>query len=302
MKTGKAYAFLIVIAAFCWGISGIFTKTISEYGFTPMEMGFIKTFFALVILCIYFCAKDRSVFKLEKISDIKYFAVMSILGYSLYSVAYIFTVNEIGVGLGGAMLYTKLAFVLVFSKILLGQRITLKKFIVMSMVISGCVCLSGIFSSGPVAFTPKGLFWGLASGIGFSLYDVTGKNALSKYSSETVTLYTFMIATVFMAVFGGPVSALAKIGKTGTWGFMLIYAMVISVIPYMLYVRGLSKVEASTASIISTFELLVAAAAGVILYNEPLTLFKALGIALIIAAVCVMSINIDAKRVEAGEK
>lgn len=298
MKGSKIYAVFILIAAFCWGVSGIFTKVITHYGFTPFEMGFIKTFIAMLILMVYFYGKDKTILKLQSKGDLKDLIAISILGYSLYSVAYIFTVNEIGVGLAGAMLYTKTAFVLVFSAFIFREKITLKKLCIILLTISGCICISGIFSSGAIIFTMKGILWGIASGIGFAIYDVIGKRSLNKYRSETVTLYTFMIATVFMAVLANPITTISKIFQTNTLPFMGLYAIVVSVVPYMLYVKGLSKVEVSVAAVISTFELMVATIAGIILYDEPITFFKIVGIVLIISAVYVLSIQPQKKVIE----
>lgn len=297
MKISKTYALFIIIAAFCWGISGIFTKIISQYGFTPFEMGFIKTFIAMLILLVFFYKKDKKIFKLQKKGLIDLIAI-SIPGYSLYSVAYIFTVNEVGVGLAGAMLYTKTAFVLVFSAFIFREKITLNKLFIILLTIFGCLSISGVLSSETLAFTLKGVFWGGASGIGFAIYDVVGKRSLNRYSSETVTLYTFMIASIFMGVLANPITTIAKIFQTNTLPFMILYAMVVSVIPYMLYVKGLSKVEVSVAAVISTFELMVASLAGIVLYNEPITFFKILGVLLMISAVFVLSISSSKKTVK----
>ncbi len=295
MKNSKVYPLFIVIAAFCWGISGIFTKVITHYGFTPFEMGFIKTFIAMLILMVYFSRKGKNIYNLQKRSDLKDLIVISILGYSLYSVAYIFTVNEMGVGLAGAMLYTKTAFVLVFSAVVFRKKITVKSLLIIALTISACLCISGVFSSQQIPITFKGLAWGVASGIGFAIYDVIGKRSLDKYSSETVTLYTFMIASVFMGILANPVTTITKIFQMNTLPFMILYAMVVSVVPYMLYVKGLSKVDVSVAAVISTFELMVASVAGIVLYDEPITFFKILGILLMISAVCVLSISSSKK-------
>jgi len=298
MKESRLYVLFILVAAFCWGTSGVFTKKITLYGFTPIEMGFIKTFIATLILIAFFCRKDKGIFKLKNTGDFFDLALISIFGYSLYSIAYIFTANEVGVGIAGAMLYTKTSFVLLFSAIILREKITLIKIFIILLTILGCLSISGVFSTGNFVFTPKGLFWGVTSGIGFSIYDVIGKRSLNKYSSETVTLYTFMIASAFMGVLANPITTVIKVFQTNTLPIMVLYAIVVSVIPYMLYVKGLSKVEVSVAAVISTFELMVASVAGIIFYNEPITFFKVLGITLMISAVCFLNISSSRKVVK----
>jgi len=293
----KITAYLFIMgAAFCWGTGGVFTKMITPYGYTSLEMAFLKTLVGLIILSAIGIFKNREMFKLEKARDLINIAGMSIFGYVLYAVAFIMTVNEMGVGMAAAMLYTKCIFVMIFSRFLFGSRITAQKAGAMLLTVLGCVCFSGIFSETETVFTAKGVFWGITSGIGFAAYDVLGKKSLDKYSTETVNFYTFLISTAVTAVLANPAVSIAKVAQTNTLLLIVIYGVMVAALPYFLYNIGLSRVDASTASVVSTFELLTAAAAGVMLYNEELTVFKVLGIIFIIGAVCVL--NLPRNKVE----
>ena len=282
---------LIIGAAFCWGISGVFTKAITLYGYASMEMVFLKTLVGLIGLTIIGISKKGSIFKLERLSDLLNLAGMSILGYCLYSLGYIVTVNEMGAGIAAAMLYTKCVFVMIFSRVIFGKRITFLKLIVMGLTVLGCASISGVFSQTGNYITAKGVCWGILSGIGFALYDVLGKKSLDKYESETVTFYTFLIATIVVGLIAKPNVALGRMIETDTVILILSYGMMIAVLPYLLYVRGLSKIDVSVAAVISTFELLTAVLAETILYDEPLTIFKIMGVAAILGAVCLLNLS-----------
>ena len=290
----KVFAyFLIIAAAFCWGTGGVFTKMIMPYGYTSFEMVFLKTLVGLIILSAVAFINNPKMYKLEKWSDLLNIAGMSIFGYSLYAVAFVFTVNEIGVGVAGAMLYTKCVFVMILSKIFFGSKITLKKILIIVMTVVGCLCISEVFTSGGESFTIKGMAWGFSSGVGFAIYDVLGKKSLDKYSSETVNFYNFLIATVFIAVLANPVSAVTRMIETETYLLIIMSGVMMAALPYLMYVKGLSKVDVNVASVISTFELFTACVAGVALYNEPLTFERIMGIILIIGAVYMLNLSAE---------
>ena len=161
------------------------------------------------------------------------------------------------------------------------------------MTVGGCLCISEVFTSGGESFTIKGMAWGFSSGVGFAIYDVLGKKSLDKYSSETVNFYNFLIATIFIAVLANPVSAVTRMIETETYLLIIMSGVMMAALPYLMYVKGLSKVDVNVASVISTFELLTACVAGVALYNEPLTFERIMGIILIIGAVCMLNLSAE---------
>ena len=76
-------------------------------------------------------------------------------------------------------------------------------------------------------------------------------------------------------------------GRTGL--FLLLTALVTSMIPFLAYTLGLRRVEAGKAAVFATVEPLVATLFGVLVFHEPLTLLSALGMALILSAVVILN-------------
>ena len=73
--------------------------------------------------------------------------------------------------------------------------------------------------------------------------------------------------------------------------FCLLTALITAVIPFLAYTLGLNHVEASKAGILATIEPMVATLIGVFVFSESLTLFSALGILLILAAVIILNLR-----------
>ena len=61
-----------------------------------------------------------------------------------------------------------------------------------------------------------------------------------------------------------------------------------TVLPYLLYTAGLSKVESGKASILASLEPVVASLTGVVVFGEPMTMMTALGVALVFGGVAIL--------------
>ncbi len=133
------------------------------------------------------------------------------------------------------------------------------------------------------------LFLGLGSGIGYGLYSILGKVALRKYSSYTVTTYTFIFAAVGSWIISRPADMMEKFSSASDLGFLIFFcfltALITAVIPFLSYTLGLESVEASKAGIIATIEPMVATLIGILVFAEKLTLMSGAGILLILASV-----------------
>ena len=61
-----------------------------------------------------------------------------------------------------------------------------------------------------------------------------------------------------------------------------------TVLPYLFYTAGLSKVESGKAAILASLEPVVASVMGVAVFGEPMDLFMVLGIALVLFGVAIL--------------
>lgn len=279
--------FMVMLAAFCWGTGGVFTKTIVPFGFSSADMVFIKSAVALFFLVLVNIRKGTKLFRINKLADLKYLTIVSLLGYVFYGAMFVLTVNEMGVGIGGAMLYTKCAFVIILERWIFQKKITAKKIFTVLLTITGCMGIAGLFSGAFEQITAKGLLFGFLSGVGFAIYDVMSKKVLDKNTSETVTFYTFFIASIVVGFIVHPLEILQVIMQNDLLPIVILYGIVVSGLPYILYVWALSKIDAGIAAIVSTFELFTAVFAGRILYHEPLNIITICSMIAILVAVLI---------------
>ena len=103
----------------------------------------------------------------------------------------------------------------------------------------------------------------------------------------TVTVWTFVFAGVASLALVRPaeLAALAQPSLALTAVGLVVCS---TVLPYILYTRGLARVEARKASILASLEPVVASVAGVVLFGEPMSGLTAAGIVCVLAGVYIL--------------
>ncbi len=280
---------LVLIAGISWGLIGVFTKAIDRLGFTEMQMLFVKGVLAAVMLFIIIFAKDKKQLRLKDWKHLRYFVGTGIVSFTFFSWAYMKAVNLTSLGVAAVLLYTAPTFVMLFSILLFGEKMTKTKGIVLLMTFVGCILVTGLLEGG-AAFTWQGIAIGLASGIGYALYSIFGTYAIKAgYGSLTISFYTFLMATITMAFLVEPVTVVTQITELGQWPLAVSFALLTTVVPYLSYTKGLSGLPASKASVTATIEPVVAAVLGIVVFHESVSMLKLTGIVLVLSSVAVMS-------------
>lgn len=282
-KMNYLYVFL---AGASWGIISLFLKPLLNMGFSQIQTVTVRCLIAAFTLGLIMLFTDRSSFKI-KLRDIWCFLGTGIASMMFFSIAYFYSMTYNGVCIAVILLYTSPVFVMLLSKILFGEKITVSKIVALILTVVGCAFASGVGSDQILTF--KGLLLGLCSGLGYALYSVFSRYALKRnYKSITVSFYTFLFCGIACLPFA-EVLSLPTLVNTKSIFYALGLGIVCCVLPYVLYTKGLEKVENSKASVIVAVEPVVASVIGIAVYNETLTPEKLLGIIFVLCAVVICS-------------
>ena len=149
--------------------------------------------------------------------------------------------------------------------------------------------------------SPAALLTGLLSGFGYALYSIFSRVALNKgYSSITITVYTFIIACVCMLPFADYAGITAAISEAPAIALSsaLGLAVFVTVIPYLLYTAGLTHVVSSKAAIMASVEPVMACIVSVVIFREGMSIFGAIGIALVVGAIILLNLNISRNKTD----
>lgn len=290
MKKNRA-VFSVVLAGILWGLIGIFIKKISTYGFDSIQIAFIRMFIAAVSFTMFILFKDRTMLKI-RIKDIWMFIGTGIISVSLFNICYFYTIINSEASLAVVLLYTSPVFVVLISAVLFKEKITLNKIIALILSFAGCVFTAGIL--GGIKVRPFIIVTGVASGLFYALYSIFGKFALKKYSTYTVTAYTFifgLIGDIFISKPNETLSIIVNNPASVLW--CLGIGIISTVLPYFFYTKGLENLESGKAAILVAVEPLVGSVIGMTFLNESHNALKIIGVFLILISIILLNIKFN---------
>jgi drug/metabolite transporter (DMT)-like permease len=282
----RAY-FFVIVAAISWGTIGIFGKKLNQFGFGTSQIVLIRAVGAAAALILFSLIKNKNLPKIKPRDSI-YFVGTGILSFVFFNWCYFIAINKTSLSVAAILLYTAPAIVMILSAILFKEKMTKKKLVSLMLTFAGCIFVTAFVQGTGQKITISGVLAGLGSGLGYALYSIFGRYALKKYDSITVTLYTFIFASMGLIPFTDIKEMISLFSNVNALYYAVALGLIATVLPFLLYTKGLTYLETSKASIIATLEPIVATIIGIILYSEPLTLFKILGISLVIFALIIV--------------
>ena len=282
----------ILAAAILWGSIGLFFLFLSVYNLSRMEIVFIRTFTAAVLLFLYLLLFDRSKLKI-RLRDLWMFLGTGVVSLLAFNYCYFSAMEYTSLSVAAVLLYTAPAFVTLLSAVFFKDRLTGRHILALVLTLPGCAIVSGLISSllgGHSAYSAAGILFGLGSGFGYALYTIFSRVALKRYDSITISFYTFVLAGLGSGLLCNPI----HVAKTMQSPFAILLGVGLAIAtclaPYLLYTYGLKSVGNSEASITATIEPLSATCFSVLLLGEPFTLEKLLGMVLILGAVVIINL------------
>ena len=272
-----------------WGIISLFSTPLKNVGVSPGTIVAIRMIGGAIVLIAVFAIKNANYLKI-KLKDVWLFIGTGVISTGLFNYCYFTALELTSTAVAVVLLYTSPLFVIVMSAIFFKEKITKIKVVSLIMTMLGCICVTGLIGA-KLNGNIFGIIAGLGSGFFYSLYSIFGRVALKKYNSVTVTIYTFVfaaIASLFMADFSefGYLIADYRMALDA-----VLFVIISTVTPFMLYTKGLSKTEAGTAAILVTIEPVVGVIVGFFVFGESTEITKIIGIFLIIGASIVLNIR-----------
>lgn len=283
---------LVCLSGILWGTMGIFVRRYNGLGLDSMEIVAMRAIVTAVMLLIFLFIYNKKLLRIQ-IRDIWCFLGTGLCSILFFNFCYFKAITMTSLSVAAVLLYTAPAIVMVLSRILFKEKLTPVKLIALAVTFLGCVLVTGVIGS-DTHLSVSGILIGLGAGLGYALYSIFSRYALERgYHSFTISFYTFLIASLGVIPFvpmGRTFQICTKDG--GMFGFTLIFGLVSTVLPYILYTIGLTVVENGKASIIASIEPVVATVLGVVLFHERLTWNGILGILLVLGAIIMCNINI----------
>lgn len=289
--------FFVLLAAGLWGTLGTFYRLgTDEFHLTPLAIVFWRGAVAAIALgavmgvVLPIGAGKWGLLRVRR-ADLPLFFAFGLLGVTAFYPLYIYAVLLVGVAVAVVLLYTAPIIVSLLAWRFLGEGFDRRKLAALLLTFAGILLMSRAYDPALLSVDALGVLCGLGSAFAYALYSILGKVSLNRgYSAATTSFYIYSIGVsglLVLALIVGPESLLVG-DNPGAWGLLLVLGLVQTLGAVAAYVTGLRYLEAGVASILATFEPLVATLLAFIVLHEAIAWPQMLGGLLILGAVLLL--------------
>ncbi|WP_160723599.1 DMT family transporter [Bacillus sp. USDA818B3_A] len=281
MKNTLLGSLYLILASSIWGGMYVVVKVVVSV-IPLLELVWMRYLVAIVAL-LFIGLLTKQNWRIEK----RYFLIIiaiGIIGNAISIVA-----QETGTMLStaqmGAMITSSTpAFMVIFARLILKERLTLKKGISVCLATMGVLLIVGI---GDINMSSKlgGISLFIAA-VTWALMSVLVKRLPSEYSQIVVTTYSILVALIVLTPFVELQKVnLSQLTHPAIWGGLLYLGIISTASGFLLWNRGLQMLNASSGGIFFFFQPLVGTLLGWLILGESIGVTFWIGTILIFAGV-----------------
>lgn len=282
--------YLIVVAGVFWGMIGLFSNSLTEAGLSALQITEVRCLVSAVILILFLLQTNRKCLKIN-LHDLWLFIGTGVFSIAFFNICYFISISESTLSIACILLHTSPCFVMLLSCVLFRERFTIQKGIAIILAFVGCMYTTGFINgASETGITGVALIAGLGSGIGYALYSVIGRVALTKYNWLTVITYTFLFASIALFPFCKPSEIFSIAASENSVILDVVLLGVLStLLPFLLYTKGLEYMDTGKAALLTFVEPVVATIIGLTVFHEVFTGYIAIGIVLVVLSIVVIN-------------
>ncbi|RLI05785.1 hypothetical protein DRO26_01210 [Candidatus Bathyarchaeota archaeon] len=285
MEKKKLGFVLISLAGVCWGSAGVLSKLLMNIGLFPeiIAMYRVSLGFLLLVSVFLFLKPSSLKVSLEKLFPLLFGGVV---GVALGILAYFYTIKLMSASVAVILLYTYPIFALIIARFFVGEKITFIKTVAVLFVLFGCFLVVKGYSLTYLRLTGWGVLIGLTSGLSFAIYVVFGRVMLKDVDGLAVIVYTLGFGALCLMVINllfHPLNLLVY--GMNVWILLVLLAVIPTFLAFTFFITGLQYLEASKASICTTFEIVSALLFAFIFLGERLEPLQIVGALMVIFSI-----------------
>jgi drug/metabolite transporter (DMT)-like permease len=219
-------------------------------------------------------------------------AGLGFLGYYAASFLDFIGLQWIGAGVGRLILYLFPTLVLLLSFLFLKKTPTWREVVALVVSYAGIVLVVSDQIAGDNRLFALGAAFVFASALCYAGYLVAGSQVVKRVGSMRFTAYSTVVATVpavLQFAFLEPFSALDL--PAAVWGYAIVLATVSTVLPLFLQAEALNRIGANHFALMGAIGPVSVAVTSALGLDEPFTGVQALGGALVIFGVLLVTLK-----------
>ncbi|MEW5921773.1 MAG: DMT family transporter [Bacillota bacterium] len=286
MNLNRGYL-MILGAGVCWATTGLFGTILFRQGIDPLLVASSRLSLAAIFffLLLFFRFRTSLIIKFAALPRL---FIFGLLGVALFNVFYLHAIDNLGVSVAVALLYTAPAFVIIVSRLFLKEWITPVKSVALLLTTIGVFLVVGTYDFTRWTLEPRGIALGVGAGFTFGLISIFSKVALRRHTEFTITFYFILTGAILLSLLKPPWLLLLGKISPATLPALLALALISTFLPYLLYISGLKYLEAGKGSIVAAVEPVAAFSFAALFLGERLLVPQFIGFIFVVGAVLLL--------------
>jgi drug/metabolite transporter (DMT)-like permease len=280
----------VLAAACCWATQGIayglILDGIQTDGLTVVTLRAIT---ATALLWGWLAITDRSALKIPR-SDLPAFAVLGLVAITIFYPALFYAYAWTSVSVATTLLYLAPALVALGAAAILGEALTRGKIVALVLTFVGSALIVQVTQPGNLTGNAAGIALGLVAAASYATYSLLGKHLLRRHRMATVLAAYLLFGTLLLI-------GLKLVVAPQTWpapgealSIGLYTGVMTTLVPITLFTFGLSRLPSGDATILLTFEPVVAFVLAAVVLGESLDAGQWLGAVAVLGGVLLLTI------------
>jgi drug/metabolite transporter (DMT)-like permease len=285
----RAYGILLILmSAALWASSGIFVNgVVANSDISPLNLAFLRELLTFALLLIIMRTRKLETSRVSK-KDWIWLALMGGIGIGFFHALWNYSVIINGMAVATMLQYNEAVIISIAAVFFFKERMHWRKIMAITGSLMGTAMISGIVGFEASFISKLGLIIGIGSAIAHSAFSLFGKKLSGQYPPSSIVLYAFGFATLVLIPFqflgGLPTTVSIK-----AVGDLLILVLGPTLVAFAAYTMALRWLPVSTAAVIATSEVPMAAFFGILFQGETLGSWQAIGASLVVLGVILVS-------------
>lgn len=285
---------LMLTATIFWGFMGINSRWLNDFDISSPNVAFARCSIAAILFSFYSFIANRAAFKVN-LKGIIISAIYGIftlgIGLALYSIS----IERIPIAIATVLMFSNPIWVSVYGAVLFKDKITFKTATVIFNCLLGCLLLMDVFSNSADNLDMIGVLCGIGNGMTFALQIIIPRAFKNKYSSDTMLIYGFWGATIFLLIFAKPINIIYAVQKSDNPVFLILNLLAIGILATFIsntfYVKSTEYIGTTLPSLMAACEPVFASIFALLIFKEYLSFIQVLGAVIVIGSIAFLSIS-----------
>jgi len=259
---------LTLLGAIFFSFNGVIAKLVLTSGLSSMRLTQVRCGGAFIFLGTYIFLRHRDKLKAKK-EDLPMLFAYGIIGFLLVQALYFVAIQRLNVSVALILEFTAPIWIVLWLRFVKHKVVPRLMWVAIFLAFGGLILIAQVWKG--QTLDPVGVGAALLCGIVLATFFLLGEKLTAKRDVESLMVYGFGFASLGLAItmplwsypteiFSQSMNLQGRFAAFDLPGWVLIAWVIImgTVVPYMLVLKGLKLLSASTSSVMGMVEPVLA--------------------------------------------